>query len=125
MTAAVAVSLSRFEEARQILLTRARFGDRESIAARDLLAHVEECVDAIGKCPHKDFEDAVTCTDCRGRGRRDCHECGHEGTCVFCDGAGEIAVPCSCIRRFDEDVFGEASCVAVAGRFGPAPWRAA
>ena len=70
-------------EARELLSTRAKFGDAESIEARDLLRLAEDI---------SDKEIYVVCQECEGSGVTELNynDAGATNPCCFnCDGSGE------------------------------------
>lgn len=99
-------TLPTVTEARQLLVSPLRFGDAAQIAARDILAAVQECAEAIHACPHDPVGvvGGGKCRTCRGSGNCTCDDCGHVHTCVACQGSRRGNVLCECISEFRADV---------------------
>ena len=102
-------------EARNKLKPPLIFGKTDQIQAADFIGRVQECLDAMNHCPHKNDckgcggTGEVTCEECEGTGvccecERDCLECVGIGSieCEECDG-GANGGYCNCLDHFTED----------------------
>ena len=100
------MAVTSVAEALKALAPPLKFGDETQIKALEILAAVEECVDAIWACEHESrgIRKGGKCKTCSGSGSCTCDECGNTHTCKACDGSRKGNVLCDCLSGFRSDI---------------------